>query len=188
MDTVKLRELAGVAAAEASSTEETEGEALRESTQLLTEVLALVAPGMRPTERIPTKRSIHNCNNCHHPTRTEYAETRGVVLVEVDRGSRGSLSEGNEIQAFHLYYVGGVLPFMEAERRGHESHWQNAWWGWEATLRSLTALQVVEEYNLEEVMEAIEGKLAERLEKLATRRIAATARLDRVRAARSALS
>lgn len=126
-----------------------------------------------PIRPIKTGNQVHNCNSCNHSDRGEYSDIRGVLLAETDRGDRGTLSDGDVIDTLLLYATKD--GYVEAHRTGHLSHWQDAWWGWEATIKSISVEDALE-YSLDQIVQTVDEQLDKYIVSLSA---SSTARLER---------
>ena len=154
---------------------------------LLELIIDTVKPALRAlgSRIVKLDRSTSGRNGCNPVEEKDYFDERGVCLV--DAFSRQKDATGNEgsFGGSRLYLLtDGRLA--EVDREGTWSQWQGAWSGYEATLTIVDAATAQRHYELADMIEALNTKLAEQLKgEKAKRTKAAQARASKLAAVAS---
>lgn len=150
----------------------------------LYEVVEIAKHGL-PYRRVESSRRIHNCNGCNHDDRVGYMTSDGTTIkackiVSYDRGDRGDLAEGNELE-YHELWITPDGKFFKTVRTGHQSHWQNEWWSWDRVGYQLLD-DPLEQFAFSDILKGAIDALRERLKELKTKTKSQTERLERIQA------
>lgn len=175
----KLQELVSQIEAMQSSLDSVEEELHGLEASRLAEVVAIARKGLA-FYRVVMSASYHNCNTCRHNPRKEYGEWKGILVAEKDNSEYGDIRDGNEIDVEELWLLEDGT-FATTCRSGHESHWQNAWWGWEREPLRPVADPLAASWDVDTIINSIVHQLEKRLAKLGERSKVQQARLEKVK-------
>ena len=119
-------------------------------------------------------------------SRSEYSDTRGLYVGDGTAGPGRSNPGRDENRGAHAGYDLFVTTdgkWLELEYSGHWSRWQGEGDEWSATERQLTSAEVAREYNVPQILGAIQSALERQLQGEKPKRTAAAReRAERVAA------
>jgi hypothetical protein len=131
---------------------------------LLGRIIETVKPALRAlgSRILKLDRSTSGRNGCNPVEEKDYFDERGVCLVDAFNRQKDTTGNEGSFGGSRLYLLtDGRLA--EVDRTGTWSQWQGAWSGYEATLTIVDAATAQRHYELTDMIEGLNTKLAEQL-------------------------